>query len=139
MLLFTIVYNDEREDIINKLVKLRENFQEKNVVIGLSENIENKTHFIKIYFEEKFLDKKVINSINKYLVDILYDITIDRFIKIELNKFIKESYFFLKGEETEELLEKISDTLKDNEKRYIEDSIYSLNKRNEINALKKKM
>lgn len=81
MLLFTMVYNNEREDLIDKLVKLKEYFQSRDVVIGLSENIEDKTHFIKIYCEEKFLDKKVINSINDYLVDILYDITMDRFIK----------------------------------------------------------
>jgi len=78
------------------------------------------------------LDKKVINSINDYLVDILYDITMDRFIKVELNKFITDAYFFLKREETEELLEKISDVLTDKDKRYIEDSIYCLNKKNEI-------
>lgn len=54
MLLFTMVYNNEREDLIDKLVKLKECFQSRNVVIGLSENIEDKTHFIKIYCEEKF-------------------------------------------------------------------------------------
>ncbi|EKO1914369.1 putative sporulation protein YtxC [Clostridium botulinum] len=132
MLLFTMVYNNEREDLIDKLVKLKEYFQSRDVVIGLSENIEDKTHFIKIYCEEKFFNKKVINSINDHLVDILYDTTIDRFIKVELNKFITDAYFFLKREETEELLEKISDVLKDKDKRYIEDSIYCLNKKNEI-------
>ncbi|AVQ46802.1 putative sporulation protein YtxC [Clostridium botulinum] len=132
MLLFTMVYNNEREDLIDELVKLKEYFQSRDVVIGLSENIEDKTHFIKIYCEEKNLDKKVINSINDHLVDILYDTTIDRFIKVELNKFITDAYFFLKREETEELLEKISAVLKDKDKRYIEDSIYCLNKKNEI-------
>jgi len=127
-----MVYNNEREDLIDKLVKLKEYFQSRDVVIGLSENIEDKTHFIKIYCEEKFFNKKVINSINDHLVDILYDTTIDRFIKVELNKFITDAYFFLKREETEELLEKISDVLKDKDKRYIEDSIYCLNKKNEI-------
>ncbi len=53
MLLFTMVYNNEREDLIDKLVKLKECFQSRNVVIGLSENIEDKTHFIKIYCERK--------------------------------------------------------------------------------------
>ncbi|KCZ66871.1 hypothetical protein CSPO_10c00140 [Clostridium sporogenes] len=43
MLLFTMVYNNEREDLIDKLVKLKEYFQSRDVVIGLSENIENKT------------------------------------------------------------------------------------------------
>ncbi|MCC5417465.1 putative sporulation protein YtxC, partial [Clostridium botulinum] len=49
MLLFTMVYNNEREDLIDKLVKLKECCQSRNVIIGLSENIEDKTHFIKIY------------------------------------------------------------------------------------------
>ncbi len=93
MLLFTIVYNNEREDLIYKLVELKEYFQSRNVVVGLSENIEDKTHFIKIYCEEKFLDKKVIDLISNELVNILYDVTIDRFIKKELNKFIEDAYF----------------------------------------------
>ncbi|MCR1935353.1 putative sporulation protein YtxC [Clostridium tepidum] len=132
MLLFTIVYNNEREDLIYKLVELKEYFQSRNVVVGLSENIEDKTHFIKIYCEEKFLDKKVIDLISNELVNILYDVTIDRFIKKELNKFIEDAYFFIKKDERKELLEKISDVLKDKDKRYIEDSIYCLNKKNEI-------
>lgn len=132
MLLFTIVYNNEREDLIYKLVELKEYFQSRNIVVGLSENIEAKTHFIKIYCEEKFSDKKVTNLISNELVNILYDVTIDRFIKMDLNKFIEDAYFFLKKEETKELLEKIADVLKDEDKRYIEDSIYCLNKKNEI-------
>ncbi|MGU9539851.1 putative sporulation protein YtxC [Clostridium tepidum] len=132
MLLFTIVYNNEREDLIYKLVELKEYFQSRNVVVGLSENIEDKTHFIKIYCEEKFSDKKVIDLISNELVNILYDVTIDRFIKKELNKFIEDAYFFIKKDERKELLEKISDVLKDKDKRYIEDSIYCLNKKNEI-------
>ncbi|MGO5065456.1 MULTISPECIES: putative sporulation protein YtxC [unclassified Clostridium] len=132
MLLFTIVYNNERENLIYKLVELKEYFQSRNVVVGLSENIEAKTHFIKIYCEEKFLDKKVTDLISNELVNILYYVTIDRFIKMDLNKFIEDAYFFLKKEETKELLEKISDVLKDGDKRYIEDSIYCLNKKNEI-------
>ncbi|EJP6473273.1 putative sporulation protein YtxC [Clostridium sporogenes] len=132
MLLFTIVYNNEREDLIYKLVELKEYFQSRNIVVGLSENIEAKTHFIKIYCEEKFSDKKVTDLISNELVNILYDVTIDRFIKMELNKFIEDAYFFLKKEETKELLEKIADVLKDEDKRYIEDSIYCLNKKNEI-------
>ncbi|EJO5349094.1 putative sporulation protein YtxC [Clostridium botulinum] len=138
MLLFTIVYNNEKEDLIDKLVKLKEYFQSKDVVIGLSENIEDKTHFIKIYCEEKDLDKKIISSITDYLVNILYDIVIDRFIKVELNRFIADAYFFLKKEETKELLEKISDVLKDKDKAYIEDSIYCLNKKNQITKKIKK-
>ncbi len=58
MLLFTMVYNNEREDLIDKLVKLKECFQSRNVVIGLSENIEDKTHFIKIYCERKIFKIK---------------------------------------------------------------------------------
>ncbi|WP_251860949.1 putative sporulation protein YtxC [Clostridium sp. Marseille-Q2269] len=132
MLLFTLVYNNEREKLIDKLVELKEYFQSKDVVIGLSENIEDRTHFIKIYCEEKFLDKKVINLINDGLVNILYYIAIDKFTKTELNKFISDSYFFLKKEEIQDLFKKISDGLKDKDKRYIEDSIYCLNKKNEI-------
>ncbi len=59
--------------------------------------------------KEKFLNKKVIDSINNELVNILYGITADRFIKVELNKFITDDYFFLKQEEIKELSEKISD------------------------------
>ncbi len=94
MLLFTIVYNNEREDLIYKLVELKEYFQSRNIVVGLSENIEAKTHFIKIYCEEKFSDKKVTDLISNELVNILYDVTIDRFIKMDLNKFIEDAYFF---------------------------------------------
>lgn len=130
MLVFTLVYNKDRENVIEDTRKLVEDFRKKGVIIGISESIENKTHFVKVY-SEKILDDKVLKDFNIHMSNILYDIVVDEFINSNMYDFIRDTYFFLKNEDIVNIKKRILQVLK-TDKFDLEDSIYCLNKKNSI-------
>ncbi|WP_050606675.1 putative sporulation protein YtxC [Clostridium niameyense] len=130
MLIFTLVYNKDRENIIEDTRKLVEDFRKKGVIIGISESIENKTHFVKVY-SEKTLNDRVLKDFNIHMSNILYNIVVDEFINSNMYDFIRDTYFFLKNEDIVKIKKRILQVLK-TDKFDLEDSIYCLNKKNAI-------
>ncbi|MCY6482772.1 putative sporulation protein YtxC [Clostridium aestuarii] len=137
MILLTVVYEDEKEDIVNELNEVKRHFEEKNVFIGISESINEKIHFIKIFCDDE-IDNKIINKFNLYIASILYKVVINEFCYDEIQKFLNDTYFFLKYEEMSDIVAKSLKILRNEEVEFDDDMIYYINKKNNIiNKIKK--
>lgn len=132
MLLFTLVYNNCRENVIDEIASMKEYFRKKDVVIGFAESIEGDTHFIKIYCEDEKYSEKIKNWFELYMSNILYNILIENFIDHNLQNFITDTYFFLKYDEIKEVKEIISKEIKMDSKIINDESIFVLNRKNNI-------
>lgn len=131
MLLLTVVYDNDKENVIDRINKIKEYFKNKNIVIGISESIESNTHFVKIFCDEELNDK--LNSMFTInIANILYEIVIDEFYKRDMEMFLYDTYFFLKYDEIKEIKESSLKVLKGKEATIDENSIYYMNKKNII-------
>jgi putative sporulation protein YtxC len=131
MLLLTVVYSKEREDVIEGINNVKEYFKSKNKVIGISESIESNTHFVKIFCEEE-IDDKLRNMFNIHIANILYNVVIDEFYNKDMMNFLSDTYFFLKYDEIKEIRDNSLEVLKDEGPIIDENSIYCINKKNAI-------
>ncbi|KGM97299.1 sporulation protein [Clostridium novyi A str. 4552] len=131
MLLLTIIC-DDKEDIIDELNKMKIYFEEKGIMIGIYENISSDLHFIKIFCKEKELDIKQKNKFGLYISNIIYNIVVKEFYRDEIYSYLTDSYFFLKYDEMQEIMDRTIKILNNSEKITDEDSIYCMNKKNNI-------
>ncbi len=131
MLLLTVVYDNDKESVINGINNIKEYFKSKNVVIGISESIELDTHFVKIFCDEQ-ISEKLHNMFNINIANVLYEIVIDEFYKKDMEIFLGDTYFFLKYDEIKEIKENSIKVLKGKETIIDENSIYYMNKKNII-------
>lgn len=131
MLLLTVVYNDDREDIIDGINKVREYFRYKNINIGISESIDSNTHFVKIYCDEE-ISTKLLNVFNIHMANILYNVVIEEFYKKDILSFLSDTYFFLKFDEIKDIKQSSLDALRGEERIIDENSIYCMNKKNTV-------
>ncbi len=112
--------------------ELKESLKKKDITIGLVESIEGKTHIIKIMCDKDSYNNKIEEIINLYVSNILYRIVIDYYRKREMFEFITDNYFFLKQSEILEVENKILKVLNCEAACKDEDSIYCLNRINNI-------
>jgi len=131
MLLLTVVYSKEREDIVNGINKVKEYFKSKNKVIGISESIQSDTHFVKIFCEEG-IDDRLRKIFNINVANILYSVVIDEFYNKDMMDFLSDTYFFLKYDEIKEIRDTSLEVLKGEGTIIDESSIYCINKKNQI-------
>lgn len=131
MLLLTVVYDKEREDIVDGINNLKEYFKSKNIVIGISESIETNTHFVKIFCEEE-LNDRLHNVFNIHVANIIYNVVIDEFYGKDMMSFLSDTYFFLKYDEIKEIKESSLEILRGEGTIIDDNSIYCINKRNMI-------
>lgn len=131
MLLLTIVYNKERDNIIQGIRKIKEYFKYKDILIGICESIEFNTHFLKIFCDRKISDK-LNNIFYIHVANIIYDIVIDEFLKKDMSIFLSDTYFFLKYEELENVKKESLKVLSGEMEIKDENSIYYINKKNDI-------
>jgi putative sporulation protein YtxC len=103
LLLKSIVYNGENEEIINGLEYIKHNLEIKGVKLGISESIENKTHFVKVFCGDDKFNSKNEHNFNLYLSMVIYKIMAKEFYDKKLVAFLQERYFFLKAEEITDL------------------------------------
>ena len=132
LLLMTIVYNDEIQDINKDIMELKQCFYSKHIVIGIVESLMNKNHIIKIFCEDEYYTEKTVNIFNIYLANILYKIVISEFYKNEIEYFLNETYFFLKEEELIEIKSKCIDVMENEGKIADESAVYCINRKNNI-------
>lgn len=131
MLILKLAYNEELT-FSHDLQELKESLKKKNIIIGLVESIEGKTHIIKIMCDKNSYNNKIEEIINLYVSNILYRIVIDYYRKREMFEFLTDNYFFLKQSEILEVENKILKVLNCQEVCKDEESIYCLNRINNI-------
>lgn len=132
MLLFTIIYDGNREDVISGLNKIQDYFKEKKVHVGISESIEKNTHFVRLYCDDEVYTDKIYNMFKLYMSNIIFQIILKNFSKKEMSNFLSDTYFFLRYEEIDEISKRIMNVLLDKVELIDENSIYYENRKNEI-------
>ena len=131
MLILKLAYDDDLS-FSKDLQELRERLKKKDILIGLVEIIEGKTHIIKIICEENCYNEKIKEIINMYVSNILYRIVIENYRKKEMFEFLTDNYFFLKQNEILEIENEIMKVLKCEDLNDKEGSVYCLNRINSI-------
>lgn len=131
MLILKLAYDDDLS-FSKDLQELRERLKKKDILIGLVESIEGKTHIIKIICDENCYNEKIKEIINMYVSNILYRIVIENYRKKEMFEFLTDNYFFLKQNEILEIENEIMKVLKCEDLNDKEGSVYCLNRINSI-------
>ncbi|MDP4147291.1 MAG: putative sporulation protein YtxC [Bacillota bacterium] len=129
MLLLCVIYEGENEDVMNGIENIKYNFERKNVAIGISESIENKTHFVKIFCSDDDYTEKVNHTFNIYMAEVLYDAVIKEFIHKSINSYLTENYFFLKYDEIQKIRTLCYHALKCNGAILDENEVYFNNRK----------
>jgi len=132
LLLMSIVYNDEIQDITNDIMEIKQCFDKKHIVIGIVESLMNKNHIVKIFCEDEYYTEKTVSIFNIYLANIIYKVVIREFYKSEIEYFLSETYFFLKEEELVEVREKCIKAMESEGKISDETAVYCINRKNNI-------
>nr|WP_269205510.1 MULTISPECIES: putative sporulation protein YtxC [Clostridium] len=123
---------DDKEDIVDGLNEMKRYFEEKNIILGISESMSSRLHFIKIFCSEFELSSKLKNKFSLYIANIIYNIVVKEFYREEMYSYLTDSYFFLKYEEMQEVINRSIEILSNSEKITDEDTIYCMNKKNDI-------
>lgn len=131
MLLVTLAFEKERNNVIKDIGNLKELYNNHNADLGFCESMEGKTHFIKVFCEDN-IESTLAKKADFYLADILYKIAADEFINKEMENILEDSCFFLKNEEIRELQSQCLYVLKCNERKLTERNICCYNKKNII-------
>jgi putative sporulation protein YtxC len=132
VLLFTMVYSNEDEDIMEYLSDMKEYFEQKNVFLGISESIDSGFNFVKIFCNDYDFSIKLKNRFNLYIANILYKIVIKKYYEDEMYHYLADVYFFLRYDEMKEIANRSFRVLNDEERITDEDMVFCMNKKNEI-------
>ncbi|MGG7176240.1 putative sporulation protein YtxC [Clostridium paraputrificum] len=110
MLVLKLAYSGEL-DFVEELQELKELLKRKNIIIGIVESLEGKTHVIKVMCDDKSYSEKVCNMIDLYISNILYKVVISKYKEKEMFEFLTGTYFFLKQDEILEIEENLMKVL----------------------------
>lgn len=129
MLVMTLVYDELKGDLFKDINRLKEKFEKKNVLIGLSENNISELNIIKVYCNDEKVNKRLINNIKYEVADIIYNRIINNYFDGGLEDYICENYYFLKFEEIIEVKSYCLEALRCGGDIRNGDSIFCLNKK----------
>lgn len=132
MLLKCIVFNNDNEDIINGLKEIKNNLEVKNIKIGISESIVNKTHFVKVFCSDDEFNDRIKQRFNLYLSMVFYKIIAFEFYKNGLSEFLKDNYFFLKDCEINDIKKLCLAAFMYEGKIEDETRVYCINRKNSV-------
>ncbi|MGL5634503.1 MAG: putative sporulation protein YtxC [Sarcina sp.] len=109
MLLVKMAYSNE-QNFIESIQEIRDILRNKGYKIGISEFMENNTHFIKIFCDDNKVEE--VENIKKtflvYMSNAIYRLIISKYREKELLEYLTENYFFLKHTEVIEVDKKIN-------------------------------
>jgi putative sporulation protein YtxC len=111
MLLLTVVYNSSMECIMDEIKDIKECFESKKIIIGISECIIENTHFIKFFCSDDNISASNIKTFNLHVANMLYKLVIKEFCKSGMSSFLAETYFFLGNDEIKQIEPKIIEAL----------------------------
>lgn len=119
-------------DFVEELQDLKALLKKKNIIIGIVENLDGRTHIVKVMCDDEGYNEKTCNRINLYISNILYNVVIQKYKEKEMFQFLTDTYFFLKQEEILEVEEEIMNVLLCGETPKDSIFIYCSNKVNNI-------
>ncbi|MGM9973518.1 MAG: putative sporulation protein YtxC [Clostridiaceae bacterium] len=131
MILLKLAYEGDI-NIVDQIQNMQQNFKNKNMVIGISENIEGNTHFINIICDDKDYREPLEKMVYLYISNILYKIIIDYFRNKEMYELLEDTYYFLKHDELIDIETKVMEILRGDDVVMDETYIYCMNRINNI-------
>ncbi|SUY46983.1 sporulation protein YtxC [Clostridium putrefaciens] len=131
MVLLTIIYESGLDIApnIQDVVKILKN---KDINLGICESQNNNTHFIKIMCDDKIYSESLVERVNYYISNCIYDILISFVCEDDIYKFILDNYFFFNEDEIREVEKQIINILKYNKSLKEDADIYYENRKNHI-------
>jgi putative sporulation protein YtxC len=132
MLLLTVVYNSSMECIMDEIKDIKKCFENKKVIIGISECIIENTHFIKFFCSDDNLSPSSIKTFNLNVANMLYKIVIREFCKSGMGSFLAETYFFLGKDEIKQIEPKIVEALLSEGAISGPSMVYYMNRKNSV-------
>jgi len=132
MLLLTVVYNSSMECIIDEIKDIKKYFEQKNVILGISESIVEDTHFIKIFCSDDNLSESSIKAFNLNVANMLYKLVTVEYCKKQINDFLSETYFFLRYDEMKQIKHMIQEALISEGAISDSNMVYYINRKNSI-------
>jgi putative sporulation protein YtxC len=130
MLLLTVVYNSSMECIMDEIKDIKECFENKKVIIGISECIIENTHFIKFFCSDDNISASNIKTFNLHVANMLYKLVIKEFCKSGMGSFLAETYFFLGNDEIKQIEPKIIEALFNEGSITGPNTVYYMNRKN---------
>ncbi|WP_315117464.1 putative sporulation protein YtxC [uncultured Clostridium sp.] len=127
-----LVYENDFDGLVEEIEEMKEYFRCKGINIGISESMEEKTHFINISFDGDSLNEKAVNIFNLHISNILYKALVEEFNEKYITEFITETYFFLSLDELKEIRHISINVFKDDGPAINDNSIFYINSKNEI-------
>lgn len=132
MLLLTVVYNRSMEYIIDEINDMKKCFEDKKIILGVSESIIEDMHFIKVFCRDDNLSEGSIKTFNLNVANMLYKIVTIEFCKKGINDFLAETYFFLQYDEIKQVKPKIQEALFSEGAISGPNMVYCINRKNSI-------
>lgn len=132
MLLKCIVFNNDNDDVINELKEIKNNLEVKNIKIGISESIVDRTHFVKVFCSDDKFNNKIEQRFNLYLSMIFYKLIAAEFYNNNLAEFLNDNYFFLKDNEINDIKKLCFSAFMCEGRIEDESRIYYINRKNSI-------
>lgn len=132
MLLLTLINDNNKNFVVDELKDIISHFRNKNVTLGISENLENEKQIINLYCEDEADNNKSIKLFNLYVANVIYKVVINEFCSSNNGKALVESYPFLRVEDMEIVKNMIEKALKDEADKVDEAVIYYMNRKNNI-------
>jgi putative sporulation protein YtxC len=132
MLLKGIVYDSNSEEIISGIDDIKHNLAVKGVNLGISEEMEQGNHFIKVFCSDVQFNKKILVNFNLYFSMLVYKILAREFYDKKLDEFICDTYFFLRDSEIDEVKKLCMNAFFYEGKIKDETDVFCINRRNLI-------
>jgi len=132
MLLLTVVYNRSMEYIIDEINDIKKCFEDKKIILGISESIIEDTHFIKFFCSDDNLSDSSIKIFNLNVANMLYKIITTEFCKKGINNFLADTYFFLQYDEIKQVKPKIQEASLSEGAISGPNMVYCINRKNKI-------
>lgn len=129
---FTLVYENEVEDIIDSVNSLKDYFKNKKIEVGICEKIYENTHFLKIYFAKEKFNERYFQIFYLYIANILYREVVKEFYKKNISEFLLDNYFFLTNDEIKEIKNKGVEIFNNETFTMDDKNIFYINRKNEI-------
>jgi putative sporulation protein YtxC len=132
MLLLTLINDNNKSFVVDELKDIISHFRNKNVTLGISENLENEKQVIKLYCEDEAYNNKIMKLFNLYVANVIYKVVINEFCSSNNGKTLVGSYPFLRVEDMKTVKNMIEKALKDEADKVDEAVIYYMNRKNNI-------
>lgn len=130
MLLLTITHENDFDEIIEGIYEMKEYLNAKKNSIGISESINDNTHFVKIFTDDKNINERFMKNFDLLAANMLYRVFVLEFYKKDMQNFLSDNYFFLKFDEINEMKKIAISALLYQGPIIDDDMIYILNRKN---------